>query len=391
MSRWRPQLYKKQGLETSVSDVVLTNAIATAGVTTKANANVPPIFTLRHLAHLADVDYGFLRAIVSRTNPNPYRLFRIRKRPSETGEVRFRVIAVPDPSLLKTQRWITQTILSKVSPHSASVAFSKGDTLIAAAEPHCGSRWLIKLDVRNFFESISEIAVYHAFHSLGYQPLVALELARLCTRLRTSGSPPTRRWWVKWLRWTKILAYQVWRSDFGSRMGHLPQGAPTSPMLANLAMREFDRIVSEIADQRELIYTRYADDLTLSSKDPTYSREHCRAAIGDVYAVMGKYGLSPNATKTKIITPGARKIVLGLLVDGPKPKLLRTFKAMMRQHLYYLKNPEIGVVSHAKRRGFTSVAGLRNHLFGLAHFATQIEPTYGRKCLAELQNVDWPL
>jgi RNA-directed DNA polymerase len=391
MSRWRPQRYRRQGEEASVPDAVVTNAIAVAEVTVKANANIPPIFTLRHLAHLTNVKYGFLRAVVSRNNLNPYRLFRIRKRPSETGELRFRVIAVPDPSLLKMQRWITQEILSEANPHSASVAFSKGDTLLAAAEPHCGSRWLIKLDVRNFFESISEIAVYHVFHSLGYQPLVAFELARLCTRLRTSEFPHRRSWWVQWWRWTTILAYQVWRPDNGSRMGHLPQGAPTSPMLANLAMKGFDKVVSKIADQRGLIYTRYADDLTLSSKDENYSRDHCRGAIGEVYAAMGKFGLSPNAAKTKIVTPGARKIVLGLLVDGQKPRLMRSFRASMRQHLYYLQHAKVGPVAHAKNRGFTSVVGLKNHLFGLASFATQIEPKYGKHCISELQKVDWLL
>lgn len=391
MSRWRPQLYKKQGKEASAPDAVIANAIAVAEVTLNANANVPPVFTLRHLAHLADVDYGFLRTVVSRTNRNPYRLFRIRKRPSETGEERFRIIAVPDTSLLKTQRWITQEILSKAKPHSASVAFSKGDTLLAAAEPHCGSRWLIKLDVRNFFESIKEIAVYHVFLSLGYQPLVALELARLCTRLRTSGFPRSRGWWVRWWQWTKIQAYQVWQPDGAYRMGHLPQGAPTSPMLANLAMRGFDKLVSKVANDHGLIYTRYADDLTLSTKDANFSRDRCRAAIGEVYAAMGVFGLSPNATKTRIVTPGARKVVLGLLVDGQKPKLLRDFKSLMRQHLHYLQHPKIGPVLHAKNRGFTSVMGFKNHLFGLASFAAQIEPAYGDQYLSELKKLDWPL
>jgi hypothetical protein len=91
------------------------------------------------------------------------------------------------------------------------------------------------------------------------------------------------------------------------------------------------------------------------------------------------------------VTPGARKIVLGLLVDGKKPKVLRSFKASMRQHLYYLLHPKVGPALHAKKRGFTSVIGLKNHLFGLASFANQIEPAYGKRCISELQRVDWPL
>ena len=70
---------------------------------------------------------------------------------------------------------------------------------------------------------------------------------------------------------------------------------------------------------------------------------------------------------------------------------MRSFRATMRQHLYYLQHPKVGPVAHAKKRGFTSVVGLKNHLFGLASFAAQIEPKYGKHCVSELQKVDWPL
>jgi RNA-directed DNA polymerase len=323
MTRWHPQRYKRQGIEKSIPDEVLANALAVAAVTHAANPNIPPIFSLRHLAHLTDVNYGVLRAIASRTNLNPYRLFRIRKRASTADDRRYRIIAVPSPGLLKVQQWITQAILIEAKPHPASVAFSRGDTLIAAAEPHCRCRWLIKLDVQNFFESISEIAVYGIFKSLGYQPLVSFELARLCTRLRSTIGGGHRRWWVRWEQWPIIQAYQVYRGDHGIKMGHLPQGAPTSPMLANLAMEEFDAEVTKIADRHGMIYTRYADDLSISTTNVKFSREKASKVIGEIYAVMSEYGLSPNATKTRVASPGTRKVVLGLLVDGPKPKLIR--------------------------------------------------------------------
>src|SRR5229473_5848145 len=152
-------------------------------------------------------------------------------------------------------------------------------------------------------------------------------------------------------------------------------------------MREFDKLISTVSERHGLTYTRYADDLTLSTQETDFSREKCRKAIGEVYAVMGKFGLSPNATKTRIVTPGSRKIVLGLLVDGPRPKLPKDFKASMRQHLYYLCSPDVGAVVHARKRGFSSVAGMKNHLFGLASFASQIEPDYGSICLHQLKNI----
>ena len=390
MSRWSPQLFQRQAQESGVAPLVLANALAAAKQTRAVNADLPPVFTLKHIAHLTDVDYGLLRAIVSRTAPEPYRTFRIRKRPAHNGELRFRVIAVPSPSLVKVQRWITQAILSKVQPHAASVAFSKGDTLLAATEPHCGCHWLVKLDVRNFFESINEISVYRVFHSLGYQPLISLELARLCTRLgKFSLLRARERWRSRTWQWKTISSYEVWRNDSGPRIGHLPQGAPTSPMLANLAVREFDEHVTDIAERHGLIYTRYADDLTFSTRDKTFTRSAASKIIGEVYAAMGRVGLSPNVTKTRVTPPGSRKIVLGLLVDGTSPHLPREFKLLLRQHIYYLI--QLGPVAHANAKGFSSTIGLKHHLQGLVGYATQIEPDFGNKCSEALKLVKWPL
>lgn len=386
MPAWRPQLYRTNGRKIGADPEVVANAIATAEVTLSVNPEFPPVFTLKHLAYLARVDYGLLRTIVRRANEDPYRIFRIRKRPSHLGERRFRVIAVPDPGLLQVQRWITQRILSKARPHPASVAYSKGDTLVAAAAPHCCCRWLIKLDVRSFFESINEIAAYRVFRSFGYQALVSFEMARLCTRL----GGPTR------LRMTERWSSQIWKRPTISayavgRMGHVPQGAPTSPMLANLAVREFDKLVSQVAEQNGLTYTRYADDLTLSTLDDRFTRERCRQVIGETYAAMGRFGLSPNVTKTRVTPPGSRKIVLGLLVDGAEPRLPRDFKAIMRRHIHYLTRADIGPSQHAQARGFTSVAGLKHHIHGLVSFARQVQPEYGQACAKALANVKWPI
>ncbi len=63
----------------------------------------------------------------------------------------------------------------------------------------------------------------------------------------------------------------------------------------------------------------------------------------------------------------------------------------MRMHLYYLKHAEVGPLRHAERRGFSSIAGLRNHLLGLAAYAIQIEMEYGLELKARLEAIQWPL
>ena len=163
--------------------------------------------------------------------------------------------------------------------HDASTAYGKDCNLVKAARPHCQASWLIKVDVSNFFESILEPKVYRVFRRLGYQPLVAFELARLCTWVRAEGNVATRR-------------------DTGSGpyfhpyVGHLPQRAPTSPMLANLVSVELDSEISRLAKSEGLCYTRYADDITLSFAGAGFSRQRARAVIGQCQALMIARSLS---------------------------------------------------------------------------------------------------
>jgi hypothetical protein len=293
---------------------------------------------------------------------------------------------VPAPELLRVQKWIVRNILCHIEPHEASVAYSRGSRITEAADNHCGCRWLIKLDVKNFFESINEVAVYRVFRGVGYQPLVSFELARICSRVPARWPGPSPRWEMLPREAARIRAY------VSRKMGNLPQGAPTSPMLANLACRNLDVALQEIAAKYDLTYTRYADDIAFSTDRKDFSRSEATQVIGTVRAALGKVGLSPNNTKTIVAPPGARKIFLGLLVDSDTPRLTKSFKARIRQHLYYLTKKEgVSPAAHAKRRGFASVGGFRNHLMGLLAYASQVEPEYAAECQAKLSTVMWPL
>jgi len=162
-------------------------------------------------------------------------------------------------------------------------------------------------------------------------------------------------------------------------------------MLANLVMQDADIALSKVARAHGLIYTRYADDLTFSTRRNDFNRNEAADVVKHVYRILGRFGLEPNFAKTQIVPPRARKVVLGLLADLNEPRLTRDFKRKMRQHLYYLEDPNVGPIKHAERRGFSAIAGMKNHLFGLAAYASQVEPTYGASLVRRLNAVPWPL
>lgn len=385
MELWRPQRYRGIGESRGIDPQILRHAVAIAEKIIAVDPELPPIFTLKHLSHLTGSGYGFLRAIVARRHEWPYTTFSVRKAGRPASQPEFRVICIPCEPLLRVQRWIARRILSRGRPHTASTAYAAGCKVRDAADVHCECRWLIKLDVRRFFESISEIMVARVFEGLGYRPLMAFELARICTRLGGRVRGDAARWSVNWKRYGVINTYAR-REQPG--IGHLPQGAPTSPMLANLAVVSFDREVATIAADAGLVYTRYADDLFLSTRGE-FSRERAAGVIGKVYESMGGVGLSPNIAKTRVSPPGTRKMVLGLGVESHRPTLPRAFRDRLRQHLHYMNRADVGPERHATQRGFASVVGLRHHIQGLVAFARQIDEPFGDAMRKELDSVSW--
>src|SRR5439155_9786882 len=134
----------------------------------------------------------------------------------------------------------------------------------------------------------------------------------------------------------------------------------------------FDEDANTIAQEAGLVYTRYADDLIFSTAADGFSRARAAALIELIYKRMLKTGLRPNTAKTIVAPPGARKIVLGLLVDRERPRLRRDFRDRLDQHIYcLLKN---GPAIHAERRHFRSIFSLQEHVKGLLNFATQVDP-----------------
>lgn len=372
---WSPQHYRETGRQLGLDDQLVQRAATAIEDFLDRHPKLPPILTLKHLASRTGISWYHLRQMAVGPRANAYTFFKIRKRSGG-----HRQISVPDPKLMAVQRWIAAHILSELPVHRASFAFAPKSSIKRCAKQHCGARWLIKMDISGFFGSISEIQVYHVFLEAGYAPLVAFELTRLCTHAPSGSKRYDRAEWRAPSTWRKILAYRQFN------IGYLPQGAPTSPMLSNLVMRELDKKISLLATKAGLTYTRYSDDVTFSTKSD-FDRARAMVLIRQVTACLRRVGLSVNTGKTRIVPPGARKIVLGLLVDGTEPRLTREFRDQLRQHLYYLE--KVGPEAHRDARKFDTVSGMHRHIRGLIDYAKSIDEIFAAKMRTKFDNVRW--
>lgn len=208
-----------------------------------------------------------------------------------------RLISSPKPKLRTAQRWIAENILDKLSPAAQATAFRSGASIIKNAEPHLNAAIVVRIDFRDFFPSITYPRVRGYFESLGFNPGVATLLALIST-----DAPRVK---VSFDGKTQYVA-------MGGRS--LPQGACTSPALANLITRKLDARIAGLcqASTDQWTYTRYADDLTFSTqaRDANVGR-----LLGSVQNIVSDEGFRINREKTAVMRAPGRRIVTGLIVE----------------------------------------------------------------------------
>lgn len=374
MEAWSPHVYRQRGLAIGASNATVEQALAAYECVFEACPEATPVLTLAHLALLSNTRYEFLRSVVARER-SPYFLFQISKRSSSREK---RQIAVPNRELLRAQRWIHKNILVHCPRTPTSFAYQPASSIVKCAALHSGAKWLVKLDICDFFNSILEHRVYGVFRGLGYGALISLEMARICTisRHEIGGRRSSRQ----------HASDQIGRYASGN-IGALPMGAPSSPILSNQVMIGFDKTMARKCADRDATYSRYADDIFISSSVSTFNKREAIALIKFCGDELKQYGLLLNQRKVRILPPGARKIVLGLIVNDQRPRISREFKLRIRQHYYYIG--KVGAAAHAAARHFTSIQALERHLRGLLAFAKEVEPQYAARVLLEHNRIDW--
>ena len=122
----------------------------------------------------------------------------------------------------------------------------------------------------------------------------------------------------------------------------LPQGAPSSPAITNIIMREFDEKVGAFCAERGVEYTRYCDDMTFSGD---FEADEIIAFVKGELRAMG---LFLKNRKTAYITADKRQVVTGVVVNE-KPNLPKEYRRNIRREIYYIK--KFGLDEHIKRTG----------------------------------------
>lgn len=219
--------------------------------------------------------------------------YHYHRRPKKSGGQR--LIEAPKPRLKSLQNVILNAILYQIPAHPNAYGFIQGRSCIAGAARHVGEDIVLGFDLRNFFQSIQAKRVHGIFRALGYPPNVASALIGLCT-----VTTPAR-----------VRNQMPYAQRQALRIAHLPQGAPTSPTLANLAAYRLDCRLTGLAQSLGATYTRYADDLTFSGD--RYIKD---ALLNAVPTIVADAGFALNPAKTRAMPSTTRQVVTGIVVNA---------------------------------------------------------------------------
>jgi retron-type reverse transcriptase len=269
--------------------------------------------------------------------------------PKRNGELRS--LSVPDEILKRIQRQILEKLLSYEPISRYATGYKYGSSVQRNAARHVGKKKILKLDIENFFDSVFYSTVKEkAFPAVKYSENIRVLLSMLC-----------------------------YHKDA------LPQGAPTSPAITNIIMRDFDETVGDWCKERGITYSRYCDDMTFSSNLSDLSEvKHM------VSEELSKMKFRLNEKKTAEIDNNKRQIVTGIIVNE-KLNVDSDYKRRIRQEVYFCQ--KFGVKEHLRAIGsdMTEKEFLQS-LLGKVSFVLQTKyekafDEYKRYIIEQLKNI----
>ena len=232
-----------------------------------------------------------------------YKTFHIQRR---NGRQRF--IEAPTRTLKYIQRLMHESLSLVYGPHRAVHGFLPSRSIVTNARSHLGSQYILSIDLKDFFPSITRKRIYGRLVAAPYS--FSSEVANAIAALATNSS------------------------------SKLTQGSPSSPILANIVAAGMDADLMDLARSFGCWYTRYADDITISRRRGEMSPRLARypnawgtsqVVIGDELAkVIGDHGFRVNYSKTRLQGYWTRQVCTGLVVNGCRPSPPRSYIRRLR-------------------------------------------------------------
>jgi RNA-directed DNA polymerase len=234
-----------------------------------------------------------------------YVKFNVKKASGGTRE-----IASPSTALKIIQRKLADVLTAAYTPKGSTHGFVPKRSILSNAQVHLGARFVLNVDLKDFFPSINFGRVRGLFIAKPYEltPEAATVLAQICCVDNA-----------------------------------LPQGAPTSPIVSNMICGRLDGQLQKLAQRYNCLYTRYADDLTFSTRTSSFPKSLARGekteagesvvAAGELETIISENGFQINLSKTRLQTRKRRQEVTGLTINV-FPNVRRKYMSQIRAMLH---------------------------------------------------------
>jgi RNA-directed DNA polymerase len=346
-----------------------------------ADWNVPRIESEGELAEwlglsVAELEwFADLKRLGAKRREEKLRHYSYRVLAKSTGGTRataggIRLIEAPKLRLKAMQRKILTEILAQIPSHPAAHGFVKGRSIKTFAAPHVGRCVVLRMDLREFFPSLRGGRVQALFRTAGYPERVADLLGGLCT-----NATPRDVW-----KAAPIDPAALYETRQLYAWPHLPQGAPTSPTLANLCAYRVDCRLSGLARTVGATYTRYADDLAFSG-DEVFEQRVERFAL-HAAAILYDEGFEVHHRKTRIMRQGVRQYLAGVVANERVNVVRADFDRLKATLTNCAKH---GPASQNRE----AHPAFRQHLVGRIAFVEMINPQKAARLKKIFDRIGW--
>lgn len=277
-----------------------------------------------------------------------------------------RLIEAPKPTLKDIQRRIHDDMLQHLPLHPAAFGFVAERGALQHAGVHVGMPVVLRFDLSDCFLHVHGGQVYRAFRSLGYGEALCRELLGLCTH--------------------RLSRSMLQRLDLSARQqelaqqNHLPQGAPSSPLLSHFALAGVDRRLAVYARKLNVHYSRYADDLVLSGG--VHLQRQFRQIEQRVGAIVREEGFCLNHRKSRCMAASQRQQVTGISVNQRVNLPRQAFDSLKAE----LHN---NVQQGWRSQNHAEVTDYRAHLRGRIDWCRQLNPARAEKLQMLFERIDW--